>query len=31
MVEIKDDPNAPFYNRENIFLFKIRVKSYKNI
>ena len=30
VVEILDDPNASSYNRENIFLFRIRVKSSKD-
>lgn len=30
VVEIRDDPNASSYNRENIFLFRIRVKSSKD-
>ncbi|KAJ5281353.1 hypothetical protein N7478_006725 [Penicillium angulare] len=31
MVEIKDDPNAPSYDRENIFLLEIRLKSSKKL
>ncbi|KAJ5934661.1 hypothetical protein N7466_004208 [Penicillium verhagenii] len=31
VVEIRDDPNAHSYNRENIFLFTIRAKSSKGM
>ncbi|KAJ5715016.1 uncharacterized protein N7483_012197 [Penicillium malachiteum] len=31
VVEIRDDPNATSYNRENIFLFSIRLKSTKSV
>ncbi|KAJ5745539.1 hypothetical protein N7520_010721 [Penicillium odoratum] len=31
VVEVRDDPNTPSYNRDNIFLFTIRVKSSKEM